>query len=235
VGQPLNFRVADPSRFSRVGGFGFFSPRLYSADGVDADQSVLVRVERKAAPGPVLGMIDQFSLQRVHVHVVQLLDSLFQTPHVEVVELTLPEARQRIVAAGEGQTQLRGGRSLFVAQAARDALLQNLNHGGRRPLGWFADQQVNVFRHDHITDERKTVALADLVQDLDKSIFGANRTQERHASITAERDEMKMPAPVDPNEFVGHGIEGHQNPDPSKLAKGLPPGKSETSHSALTY
>jgi hypothetical protein len=42
-----------------------------SANGVNPDQSVLgIRVERKTAPGPVLGRIDQFSFQRIHVHVV---------------------------------------------------------------------------------------------------------------------------------------------------------------------
>ena len=70
-----------------------------SADGVDADQSVFgIRVERKATPGPNLRVIGQSSLQRVHVHVVELFDSLFQTPNIEIVEAALPEARQRIVA-----------------------------------------------------------------------------------------------------------------------------------------
>jgi hypothetical protein len=47
----------------------------------------------------------------------------------------------------------------------------------------------------------------DLVQNLDESVLGANRTQRRHTSITAERNEVKMPAPVDPNQIVGHEVE----------------------------
>ena len=46
-------------------------------------------------------MIDQFSFERIHVHVVELFDSLLQTPNVEIVEAALPEAWQRIVATGE--------------------------------------------------------------------------------------------------------------------------------------
>ena len=69
-----------------------------SVDGVNADQSLLeIRVEGKAAPRPVARMIDQFSFQRVHVHVVKFFDPLLQTPNIEIVEAALPEARQRIV------------------------------------------------------------------------------------------------------------------------------------------
>ena len=64
-------------------------------------------------------------------------------------------------------------------------------------------------------------------ENLDKNIPSANRAEKRHAPVTAERNKMKMPASVDPNEFVGHGVEGAPNPDPSKIAKGLPPGKTK--------
>jgi hypothetical protein len=48
-------------------------------DGVNADQALLeIRVERKAAPGPVLRMIDRFSLQLIPAHVVQLKPRLLQ-------------------------------------------------------------------------------------------------------------------------------------------------------------
>jgi len=48
----------------------------------------------------------------------------------------------------------------------------------------------------------------------------ANRTQERHATIAAERNEVKMPAPVDPNEFVGHDVVGTKSqtlPNPRRV------------------
>jgi len=186
-------------------------------DRVSADPSLLeIRVKRKAASGPVFGVIDQSPLERIHMHVVQLFNSLLQTPNMEIVEAALPEARQRIDADRKCQTQLSGRFSLLAAQAARDALFQNLNHGGRRSLGWFADQQVNVSRHDHVTDERKTVAVPNLAKNLNESIPGANRTQERYTPVTTEGDEMKVAAAVVANEFVGHESSDKSKPGPSK-------------------
>jgi hypothetical protein len=99
-----------------------------SANGVNPDQSVLgIRVERKTAPGPVLRMIDQFSFQRIHVHVVEFFKSLLQTPDIEVVKPPLPKPRLRIFAPFKAQIQLSSIRSLFPAQAPGDALFQNLN------------------------------------------------------------------------------------------------------------
>ncbi len=53
-------------------------------------------------------MIDQFSFQRIHVHVVKFFDSLLQTPNIEIVEAALPEARQRSIAVGKRQAKLSG-------------------------------------------------------------------------------------------------------------------------------
>ncbi len=79
--------------FRRVGGFGLSSLLvLDSVDGVNPDQSMLqIRVERKAAPGPILRVIDQFSLQRIHVHVVELFNPLLEAPHVKVIKSPLPK------------------------------------------------------------------------------------------------------------------------------------------------
>jgi hypothetical protein len=95
-----------------------------------------IRVERKAAPGPVFRMIDQFSFQRIHVHVVEFFDSLFQTPNVKVIESALPELARQGVFLAEAQGELVQARGAFAAQAARDALLQDLHDsGGRSPAG----------------------------------------------------------------------------------------------------
>src|SRR5258708_37813576 len=85
--------------FEGAEGFTFLLRVGVSADGVYSDQAVVrIRIERKTAPGPVLRVIDQFSFQRVHVHVVKFFDSLLQTPHVEIAEPPLPKTRQRILA-----------------------------------------------------------------------------------------------------------------------------------------
>jgi hypothetical protein len=87
VGQPLSGFELTGGRslviFRGVGGL-VFPPRVCnSVDGVKPDQSVLeVRVEGKTAPGLVLGVIDQFSFQRIPMHVVELFDPLFQAPDI---------------------------------------------------------------------------------------------------------------------------------------------------------
>jgi len=42
----------------------------------------------------MLGIIDQSALERIRVHVAELLDFLLTTPNVEVIEALLPELRQ---------------------------------------------------------------------------------------------------------------------------------------------
>ena len=70
---------------------------MASAQGVDANQArYFLGVKREAAPRPVPGMSDKFSLHWIHVHVVELLDELGLAPDVEIVEAVLPEPRQRL-------------------------------------------------------------------------------------------------------------------------------------------
>jgi hypothetical protein len=231
VAQPLgmNFRVAAPSRFFEGAEGSIFRSVCGRINSRGRRGSIRVwdLSRRKAAPGPILRVIDQFSLQRIHVHVVELFHSLFQTPHVEVVKAALPETRQRIGAVCKGQFQLCGGCSLFVAQAPRDALFQNLNHGGRCCFTRFADEQMDVLRHDDITYQGEAVTVSHLAQNMDENISGANRAQKGQSSITSERDEMQMTASVVANEFVGHGTERTSNARPFKTRKGRPPGKAE--------
>ena len=106
----LNLRVPDPSRlFEGSEGLDFPPVVLISVDRVDRNQTLFeFRVEREPAPGPIFGMRHQSALDGVHVHVLQLLDFLLQTPHVEVVETPLPETRQRIYGAVEMKFQLPG-------------------------------------------------------------------------------------------------------------------------------
>jgi hypothetical protein len=212
-----------------------------SANGVNPDQSVLgIRVERKTAPGPVLGMIDQFSFQRVHVHLVKFFDSLLQTPHIEIVEAPLPKARLRIVVAGNDQIQLSGGRSPLATQAARDPLFQHLNDRGRCSFDRFADEQLDVLRHNDVTHQGEAVTVTHLAKNLDENISGANRAQQRQASITGERNEMQMAASIVPNELDGHGKKEKSKPRPFKPERvGHPeeqgPENPKASASWMTY
>jgi hypothetical protein len=152
-------------------------------------------------------MIDQFSFQRVHVHVVKFFDSLLQTPYIEIVETALPKARQRIVATCKDQIQLSAKPPFFATQAARDPLFENLNYSRRCSFSRFADEQMDMLRHDDVTDEGEAVTIADFAKHMDENIPCSNRTQKRPAPIASERNEMQMAAPVVANEFVSHGEE----------------------------
>jgi hypothetical protein len=100
-------------------GLIFLSAQRTSIDRVNLDQTMLeIRVAGKTAPGPVLRVGDQATFQGIHVHVLELFDFLLQTPHVEVVEAALPEARRRIRSVIESKFQLPRRGSPFSAQAA---------------------------------------------------------------------------------------------------------------------
>jgi hypothetical protein len=193
----LNFRVAALRGFSKGRrGWCFLRFVDFSVDGINADQPVFeIRVEGKTAPGPLLGVIDQFSFQRVHMHVVEFFNSLLQTPHVKVVKPPLPKARQQIVATCKDQIQLSGGRSPFAAEAARDALFQYLNYSRRRSFDRFADEQMDVLRHDNVAHKGKSVAVAHLAKNSDESVSGANRAQKWQTSIASEGNEMRWSRP----------------------------------------
>jgi hypothetical protein len=170
-------------------------------------------------------MIDQFSFERIHVHVVKFFDSLLQAPHIKIIEATLPESTERI-AAGKWQTKLSSSIALLAAQASRDALLQHLNHSGRRPIGRLADQQVDVLRHDDIAHEGESIVVAGLAKNLDKGVSSANRAQQRQASIASEGDKVQMAASIMADEFVGHGKKEKSKPRPSRSGRvGHPEGQ----------
>jgi len=93
---------------------------------------------------------------------------------------------------------------------------------------------VDVFRHSDVAYQREAIAIAHLVQIRDENIPGANRAQQRQASLTTECDEMEMPAPGVPNQFVGRRMEEKSEPQPFQ-SKGSGTLKIQTDNSALTY
>jgi hypothetical protein len=153
------------------------------------------------------------------VHLVKFFDSFLQTPDIKIVEAALPESAQRIVAADKRQTKLSSRVALLAAQTARNALLQDLNHSGRRAFCWLADEQVDVLGHDDVAYKKVSVAVARLAKNLNKRISSANRAQKREAPIASECDEMKIAASLMANEFVSHGKKEQSNPRPSNRGR----------------
>ena len=78
----LPFRVAAPSVFQKGRGFGAvgLDSRLLPHRINRNQRLLLVRIEGKAAPRPVLWMAHQLALQRIHVQVIELLDPFLQAP-----------------------------------------------------------------------------------------------------------------------------------------------------------
>ena len=91
-----------------------------------------------------------------------------------------------------------------------------------------------MFRHSDVAYQREAIAIAHLVQIRDENLPGANRAQQRQASLTTECDEMEMPAPGVPKQFVGRRMEEKSKPQPFQ-SKGSGTLKSHTDDSSLTY
>jgi hypothetical protein len=100
------FRVALSSPQARA---GFFALSLVGAKSLDRVDRKRARfspgVERKAARRPVLGMNRQSPLDRIQMHVLELLDPFLVAPDVEIMEAELPETRQGAI---EAKLQRRG-------------------------------------------------------------------------------------------------------------------------------
>lgn len=141
------------------------------------------------------------------MHVVQLLDQFRLTPHIEIIEAGLPERGKEVVSLAEWKTKLLESCAVsrLAAEAARDALLQDLHDlrgSGARGL---VDQQVNVFGHDDVARQLELVAIAHFAEDFDESISGPHRGEQRQASIATAGDEMQVLEPVSAAQSFGHG------------------------------
>jgi len=98
------------------------------------------RIMTKAAPHPILRARYQPALHRIPVHVVQLLKALVFAPNVEIVIPRLPKV------AGVARHQ-----------PARHRLFHRLNGRGKKAPFRLADQQVDMFGHDHVSVHEKSV------------------------------------------------------------------------------
>src|SRR5581483_2357598 len=95
------------------------------------------------------------------------------------------------------------GHTLRSEDAAGKAQLDCLYHRGRRALFGFADQKVNMIRHDHISDNHEPITLTHLLQHLKKEIATLCASQKRSSSITTPGDEMQIVVSVKPFQMGG--------------------------------
>jgi len=110
----------------------------------------------------------------VAVDVLQFLDTLLGAPHVEVIVTGLPEA------------------PVVSVEFLGHGLLQRLYRAGESGAFGFADEQVNVFGHDHVADHVESVAATGLLERTLEDLPCAGCVEEGLPTITAEGDEVQI-------------------------------------------
>ncbi len=104
----------------------------------------------------------------------QLLLPLRLRDHVEVVIARLPERTPRAAPS----------------QSPRHQLLQHLNRGAEFVLAWFAYQEVNMFRHDHVPEHVEAIPSANVFKYTLKRLFRAIGVEQRQPTVTAKSQEV---------------------------------------------
>jgi hypothetical protein len=94
------------------------------------------------------------------------------------------------------------------ATDAPQTLFQSLHHDRRIAARRFAEEQVHVLGHDHVTNHDKAIAAADLLQHLEKEIaWILPATQQRASLITTGGDKVQVSGAVVTMESVSHAAE----------------------------
>src|SRR4051794_37425715 len=117
------------------------------------------KIETIAAPSPLLGRLHKSAFHRIPMHVSELFHSLPGGPDVEVVEACLPECSRLNFVSKEIALQ-RIPSPALRKQSASGALLENLHDLGRTPKFRLTDEQMNMFRHDQISDNHEAIVRA---------------------------------------------------------------------------
>jgi hypothetical protein len=137
------------------------------------------------------------------VDVAQFLHTLARRPDVEIVEALLPHVSRRVLE--EIGLRRMAVPALLSQDAPRKTKFQSLHHDGRILLLRFADQQMNVFGHDHVPDDDESIALADLLQHSEKQVPTARSAEQALSTITTASDEVKVSSAVVAMQIVPHG------------------------------
>ena len=123
--------------------------------------------------------------------VAQLFDALLLAPHVEIVKSRLPETCWQALAANESGL-LRIPRLRAAEQTPRHGLFDSLDGHRKVLLLRLANQQMDMFRHGHISEDEQFVLRADVLQETEEKVPAPCRSQQRQTTIAAERDEMEV-------------------------------------------
>jgi len=129
------------------------------------------------------------------VHVFQLFRQLPASPHVEIVEASLPE-------------MLFGGMiavPAFCEQGPRNALFQYLQDFRRVAFRRLSYEKMDVFRHDHIPNQLEGIFSTYFRQDGHEAIASPRDSEQGAPSKTTEGDEVEITLSVAALQRVTHG------------------------------
>ena len=137
------------------------------------------------------------------MHVFERFNPLLLSEHIEVVERAcLPESG--LIAPCTEKSSLCFSLTQPPQHSPRQRLLEGFNHNRKiSPVG-FAQQQVDVFRHDDVADHLEFVLRARVLRNSEKQIAPARREQWQ-AAKAGEGDEVQVTVAVVALQVVRHG------------------------------
>ena len=94
------------------------------------------------------------------------------SPDVKIIKSWLLESRWWIRARFDAQVELFPWLFSLSAEAARNALLENLQHRGRCFPQWFPDKQAYRLGHHDILGQNKPTSISHLDQNVDEGVSG---------------------------------------------------------------
>jgi hypothetical protein len=155
------------------------------------------------------------------MHVIQLFDPLLRRPYIEIVKSPLPKVFGAFIYRAFPKPKLiRVSTPPFPANRPCHPLLEHLHHRPGRADPRLGNQNVNVFGHDDVTDQRELIFLPHAAQNLEQQLALASIPQKGKSSIAATGDEMQMPLVITPFEFVAQDDEvyaAHPLPKPQRV------------------
>ena len=138
----------------------------------------------KTRPTPLLRPRHQPSSHRIPVNISELLNPLLIAEHIEVVIPVLP----------------KGPRQALY----RHRKLEGLYCLRQRHSPWLANQQMNMFRHHHISSDKKLIAGPYRLQRPLEHRSSVRCSQIGASLVTGESQKVQIAALVIPHQIPGH-------------------------------
>jgi hypothetical protein len=125
------------------------------------------------------------------MHVAQLLDALFRSAHIEVVETLLPD---------------RAGLHAAVVKQFGELLFHNFHHHGRVSHFRLGYQEVEVLGHYHVADYDEAILLPGALQDTQKQVTALAAVKLWAAPVTTAGYEVQVVATIPALQTSRHAL-----------------------------